>query len=277
MNSTDNTSPMRIWRGPLIATATFLITQAVTALLIGLAHYYFVVRPSGEASGDLPSSTLPTIWLSFAILISGVISVAMLSKMRLIQWSTAFCTSKIEWQSITYSLAGAFTGIFAISCAIDMIDVPDRMRDVFDNMSDYPFGLINIAILGPLTEELVFREAVQGSMLRQGAKPWQTVVVSALIFGIIHLNWTQTLAGVGIGALLAIIYCKTGSVVMTSIIHILNNTVSVAQMALYGDEAEMPSAADLLGGHGIAATTAAACMAVSLWCMRRLWMHKTRR
>ena len=87
-------------------------------------------------------------------------------------------------------------------------------------------------------EEVVFREGIQGCLLRGGVKPWTAAVVSALCFGIIHLNPAQVPFAFVVGLMLAVIYQKTGNVVITSLLHILNNSVSVALMRVLGDGAE---------------------------------------
>lgn len=271
MTTKDKKSPPRIWKAPVTATAIFLITQALSGLAIGMARFLTAGNMTGNAL-DESTASLPPEWLAFAILISGIISVGLLSWLDMIHWDTAFSTRQIDKNGIFYSVAGALTGIFAINCGVEALGVPDTMKDMFTDMSGSVFCLLNIALLGPLIEELVFREAIQGGMLRRGAKPWVSIIVSAIIFGAIHFNWTQSLAGAGTGALLAIIYYKTGSIALTSIIHIANNSVSVMQMAWYGDD--VPTTAEQLGGTGAAAAAAAICLAASVWCMAKLWKRK---
>lgn len=272
MTKKDHNSPQHIWKAPITATAIFLITQALAGLIIGAARFFL----AGSTISNEPEEaamSLPPEWLAFAILTSGIVSVGLLSWIGLIRWGTAFATSRINKRAITYSVAGAITGIFAINCGVETLHVPDTMKDTFTDMSGSVFCLLNIALFGPLTEELVFREAIQGGMLRRGAKPWVSIITSAIIFGSIHFNWTQSLAGAGTGLILAIIYWKTGSIVLPSIIHIVNNSVSVMQMAWYGDD--MPTTADQLGSAGAAAAAASICLAASVWCMAKLWKLHT--
>lgn len=272
MTKKDHNSPQHIWKAPITATAIFLITQALAGLIIGAARFFL----AGSTISNEPEEaamSLPPEWLAFAILTSGIVSVGLLSWIGLIRWGTAFATSRINKRAITYSVAGAITGIFAINCGVETLHVPDTMKDTFTDMSGSVFCLLNIALFGPLTEELVFREAIQGGMLRRGAKPWVSIITSAIIFGAIHFNWTQSLAGAGTGLILAIIYWKTGSIVLPSIIHIVNNSVSVMQMAWYGDD--MPTTADQLGSAGAAAAAASICLAASVWCMAKLWKLHT--
>ena len=280
MTKKDHNPPRHIWKAPITATAIFLITQALAGLIIGAARFFLASSKVGNTIsntiGNEPEEaamSLPPEWLAFAILISGIVSVGLLSWIGLIQWDTALATSRINKRTITYSVAGALTGIFAINCGVEALHVPDTMKDTFTDMSGSMFCLLNIALFGPLTEELVFREAIQGSMLRRGAKPWVSIITSAIIFGAIHFNWTQSLAGASTGLILAIIYWKTGSIVLPSIIHIVNNSVSVMQMAWYGDN--MPTTAEQMGSTGAAAAAAAICLAASVWCMAKLWKQHT--
>ena len=55
-------------------------------------------------------------------------------------------------------------------------------------MANNLWGILGIALVGPVVEELVFREGIQGTMERGGVKPWIAILVSALCFGLIHFN-----------------------------------------------------------------------------------------
>lgn len=259
------------WVMPLTAVVIFVVSQAAMGVILSLLKVFI----SGQTlDGITEDQIMSPGLLALGILISGIITAGILSAMKMINWRTVFSTRHIDLHTAIYSLAGAATGFFAINYAVEATDAPDTMRDTFIAMSSSWFCMLNIAVLGPIIEELVFREAIQGSMLRRGVKPWITIVVSAVIFGAIHFNWAQTLAGSCMGILLAVVYYKTGSTALTCIIHVANNSVAVAQMAYYGKE-EAPSTDEMMGGTGIAMTTAVVCLAICLWTMQLLWRHKS--
>lgn len=83
---------------------------------------------------------------------------------------------------------------------------------------------IQVIIIGPIIEELIFRKILLGKLLEKFSnRPIKAIVYSALIFGIIHLNSIQGVAAFGGGIILGLIYYYTKSIKATIFAHILNN------------------------------------------------------
>lgn len=83
---------------------------------------------------------------------------------------------------------------------------------------------IQVIIIGPIIEELIFRKILLGKLLEKFSnRPIKAIVYSALIFGIIHLNIIQGVAAFGGGIILGLIYYYTKSIKATIFTHILNN------------------------------------------------------
>ena len=78
-----------------------------------------------------------------------------------------------------------------------------------------------IAVIPAIFEELLFRKMLIDYSRKIGNG--FAIIVSALIFGIIHLNLSQTIFAFLLGLLFAIIYTKTGSIKTTMLIHFINN------------------------------------------------------
>ena len=89
------------------------------------------------------------------------------------------------------------------------------------------FAIIS-GILGPLTEETVFREILTRQASRFVPKA-VAVIVSSLLFGVIHMHaitlceFLSILPHISFGALMAILYLKTKNITLVYILHILNN------------------------------------------------------
>ncbi|OSB08292.1 CPBP family intramembrane glutamic endopeptidase [Paraclostridium bifermentans] len=87
---------------------------------------------------------------------------------------------------------------------------------------------IQVIIIGPIIEELIFRKILLGKLLEKFSnRPIKAIVYSALIFGIIHLNIIQGVAAFGGGIILGLIYYYTKSIKATIFAHILNNFLIV--------------------------------------------------
>jgi uncharacterized protein len=105
-----------------------------------------------------------------------------------------------------------------------LIPVPDTWRRIFLEMANQNgiFSFLAIVIAAPVMEELIFRGVVLEGLLRRYS-PSRSIIVSALLFGFVHLNPWQFVSASFIGLFMGWIYYRTRSVAMTIIIHMFNN------------------------------------------------------
>ena len=135
--------------------------------------------------------------------------------------------SKTIWLSIPFIVAGmVFINLF-----VEFLDLPNNMQNLFGDMSRNVFGIISITIIAPLVEELLFRGAIQGHLLRKGMKPLNAILIASAIFGIVHMNPIQIPFAFAIGMIFGWLYYRTGSVVPGIIGHFINNSIACIQMA----------------------------------------------
>lgn len=122
----------------------------------------------------------------------------------------------ISWFFIEYFLQG-------------LIEVPDNMTDKeFELLTEGVAGFVYTAILAPIAEELLCRGAILGVMLKMmPRRPWIGIVVSAFIFGLLHMNPVQTVYGFFYGLLLGWLAWITGSLLPCIIIHLANNSFAM--------------------------------------------------
>ena len=81
-----------------------------------------------------------------------------------------------------------------------------------------------------LVEELIFRKLMLDRIRNYGEKT--AIVFSAICFGLFHGNLTQFLYAFSVGLFLGYVYCKTGKVHYTMIMHALLNLFSSMIMLL---------------------------------------------
>ena len=103
----------------------------------------------------------------------------------------------------------------------EALDLTDTNQELFISMSHNIFGVLSIAIVVPILEEVLFRGAIEGHLLRKGWSPKWAILVSALIFGIIHGNPAQIPFAFLIGLLFGWLYYRTGSLVPGIVGHII--------------------------------------------------------
>ena len=108
-----------------------------------------------------------------------------------------------------------------------LIDVPDNITEKeFDQLTGGVFGFIDTGILAPVSEELLCRGAILGSLfLMMPRRPWVCIVISALIFGLIHMNPVQVVFGFFYGLLLGWLCWRTKSLLPGIVVHVVNNSI----------------------------------------------------
>ena len=92
--------------------------------------------------------------------------------------------------------------------------------------------LIYSCIIGPIFEEFVYRGAVLRSLEKYGKK--FAILVSAILFGLMHGNFYQIFMAAGIGIILGYLATEY-SIKITILLHICNNTCvqAISQIASY--------------------------------------------
>ncbi len=261
---------------PIFAVIVFIIMQAVAGVaLVAVGALRNIdkakaIAASGDSDAMMKELASPDM-LALAIVVSGILTIIVIALLKMIDWKQVLNVKTINWSWGAASIVAAFAGIFALDIAEEMLDLPNLMEDTFTDMSNSVMGALGIGLLGPIIEEFIFREGIEGYMLRGGVNKWVAIVGSALAFGIIHLNPAQVPFAAAMGIILGVIYYKTGNIVITSILHILNNSIAVWQMYTLGDAAKDFSLVESVGGttHAVILMMvgAAVCvtMLISFW------------
>ena len=104
----------------------------------------------------------------------------------------------------------------------------DKIVEMLGQMTGGPFwsSFLLAAIFAPIFEEWLCRGMILRGLLTR-MKPAWAIVVSALFFAVIHMNPWQALNAFIIGIIMGYVYYKTGSLILTMIIHFVNNGTAV--------------------------------------------------
>lgn len=87
--------------------------------------------------------------------------------------------------------------------------------------------LLATGILTPVIEEFIFRYGIIGIYLKKSENTKKAVIISALLFGIAHLNPIQSTYAFLIGLILGWVYIKSENLLPCVLIHVAINTSSV--------------------------------------------------
>ena len=212
----------------------FLYQFLFTALIALPSTWIQIMNNGGDVSSFTPGETTITT-TGLAMVLSGIAMIWHLIHFKYVKFNLK-SFGEVSGKTIGLSIPLIVAGMLFINLCSEFIGLPDLMQDTFRAMSRNVFGIISITIMAPLVEELLFRGAIQGYMLRKGMKPLNAILIASAIFGIVHMNPIQIPFAFAIGLIFGWLYYRTGSVVPGIIGHFINNSIACLQMATLTEE-----------------------------------------
>ena len=208
----------------------FAYQLAFFGVLVGVYMLKNVVMEMPDVSGSEYMSVimwaqfLSTLSIGLHVILGKYVSVDVFKLKIPNKWSILIASA------VFIVVMGLWTNYFS-----ELAGLPDNMKDVFEQMMNNPLGIISIVVMAPLVEELLFRGAIQGHLMRKWKMPYLGIVVSSLIFGVVHGNPAQIPFAFVVGMSLGWMYYLTGSLIPGILMHFINNGSSVLLYALSGD------------------------------------------
>jgi membrane protease YdiL (CAAX protease family) len=117
-----------------------------------------------------------------------------------------------------------------------ILPMPEFLQDVFNSMLANEYIIISVILVGIIpafVEEMFFRGIIL-SGFKENYSHKKAIIISSLLFGIIHLNPWQFVAAFIIGLISALICLQTKSILPSIYMHLFNNMLSVLVIK-YGD------------------------------------------
>ena len=223
----------------------FLYQFLFTALIALPSTWIQIMNNGGDVSSFTPGETTYTT-TGIAMILSGIAMIWHLIHFKYVKFNLK-SFGEASGKTIGLSIPLIVAGMLFINLCSEFLGLPDLMQDTFLGMSRNVFGIISITIMAPLVEELLFRGAIQGYMLRKGMKPLNAILIASAIFGIVHMNPIQIPFAFAIGLIFGWLYYRTGSVVPGIIGHFINNSIACLQMATLTEEEFNTKTIDLIG------------------------------
>lgn len=100
------------------------------------------------------------------------------------------------------------------------------------------WAIMSTVVAAPILEEVLFRGLVFESVGERFGRG-MGLLVSALLFGLIHGVPVQMVNAFVVGLILGYIYLRTRSLISVIIIHAVNNAIAYATMVFFGDAGQM--------------------------------------
>lgn len=126
-----------------------------------------------------------------------------------------------------------------------------RFLTTFPDFSQFLLGLLIVAVLPALGEELAFRGMLQPALFRLTGSSHVAIWITAILFSALHMQFLGFVPRVMLGALFGYLAVWSGSLWLPIAAHLVNNGLSVIllylnQVGLSGINPETTEAAPLL-------------------------------
>ena len=141
---------------------------------------------------------------------------------------------KPHWLNILICVAISAICIFGFNGVVSLFDKLVNLVG-YKTSTDWPLpidngwwfvvNLLGLAILPAIFEELLFRGIILNGLKQHGK--WVAIFGSAGLFALLHGNIGQLVYPFMLGIILGYVVYKTGNVLYSIIIHLINNTFSV--------------------------------------------------
>lgn len=139
---------------------------------------------------------------------------------------------KPKLKEYIYVILAAIAYLFiysnTLSLLLSAIPTSKWSEFIFNEFGKRPLLLIIIStsIVAPIFEEVIYRGIILEQLNRRYGMI-KAIVVSSLLFGIMHLNIEQGINGFFIGMVLGFIYIKTNSLLLSIFLHLANNSLVI--------------------------------------------------
>ena len=165
------------------------------------------------------------------VILAPALIVILFGKEKIKLCDLGFCKIKIStaFMVVVYTLL--CMPLVTVVNAIRMLFVDNTVAALSSDILAVPFpmALFMIAIFGPFSEEFVFRGIIFNSYRKDG-NALGAILLSALVFGFMHMNLNQAAYAFVIGIALAFVMIATGSIWSSVIMHFIINAQSVCLM-----------------------------------------------
>ncbi|MDE7299151.1 MAG: CPBP family intramembrane metalloprotease [Lachnospiraceae bacterium] len=138
----------------------------------------------------------------------------------------------ISWNGILLAAGCAALFYFLLDRGLDPVFArlfpasEEKYREALSSLSSAPVAaLLQVCVLAPLLEEILMRDFLLGGLSANYGKP-AALLISSLLFALLHFNMAQTLSALICGILLGLLYLHTDSLFCCIAAHSGYNLIS---------------------------------------------------
>ncbi|MEW9503270.1 CPBP family intramembrane glutamic endopeptidase [Jeotgalibacillus marinus] len=222
----------------LIILIAYIVMQL--SGIAGIPMFYFIGSNISDGDTAKMLNLAAGYWIFFSFFTTTIITLLLVNKhdnLLTLEGNPATSGKVVLW-----SFLGIFLAFFSqamaglIQTQFLGIDVEsENTASIIDLMSYVPIAAFAIAVLGPILEEIVFRGVIFGWLYRK-YNFFISGMLSALIFGVIHMDFTHILMYTAMGFAFAFLYAHTKRIIVPIIAHISINTFVVFTQFFFADQ-----------------------------------------
>ncbi|MCR5716144.1 MAG: CPBP family intramembrane metalloprotease [Lachnospiraceae bacterium] len=209
--------------------ALFLTIVVINLLLVFAMIFYYLLFPN-EPLPDFQTNILLSEGIMF---VPALLLLFVMKGQDKVNDLLGFHTVHLSTVALTILFTILIMPLATLLNAISMLFVENVVSSYSEEMLEMPFWqvFLIVAVVGPFCEEVIFRGIIYHGY-RKSRNLVLSVIFSALLFGLIHMNFNQALYAFGLGIMLALLCEATGSVWMTFLAHMIFNGENVAILFL---------------------------------------------
>ncbi len=204
----------------------FIVLQIVSLVIISIIDPSTISKATGMPGGlqliiSLICSSLITLFLVWLY----VRKEGRVKAIKLDRWSQLSPKATLILAVALVGFALAFNYIYT-AYVIPDVKMQDDLRRVFGSLPktaiNFAMLFLTVAILAPITEELLFRGLLQTSLSHR-LPHIPAIIIAATVFAAIHFDPYAFPALFVMGGVFGYLYYKTGSLRVTILLHMINN------------------------------------------------------
>lgn len=210
------------------------IMQVIYGVKVGLAAAASGTTPSDQEIIEGTTEFLMNN-MNWLTLISGLLTLFILWLVFLIRRKKSFQEvglHKFNKSNVLPLILLGGAASFFVSCVLSLLPLPESLMESYMESSQgltlgsLPVMILSTVIVAPIVEEVVFRGLIL-SRLKKSMNGWVAIVISSLLFALMHGQLLWMIYAFLLGMLLAIIAEHLNTIGASIILHMAFNLVGV--------------------------------------------------
>lgn len=212
-----------LFSGLLTLLVNFLISGFAGSLLISLFGRDWLTNEWQWMLAEI-------VFYLLMLFVPGCFLLIVFRKSPLSPFSGPLATPRLPFLYIPLAIGSLYLLNFVIAMLFGELLEPFDTPITADSFPHTPTGVLLyfllVSILPAVFEEWLFRGIMQKNLI-PAVGNWPAILLSAFVFGLMHLDPGQSIFAFGFGIFAGYVFKQTGSIWFCALIHMLNNAISV--------------------------------------------------